>query len=56
MIWNKHKQIFCEAGQFECSDGSCLQFFQLCDGISDCQDNEDERFVLFEFERKGQGK
>ena len=38
----------CGAGQFQCPNSSsstadCLYFHQLCDGVADCDDNQDER-------------
>lgn len=32
----------CNEGEFPCSDGRCLSQYQLCDGIRDCSQAEDE--------------
>ncbi|XP_057655031.1 vitellogenin receptor [Diorhabda carinulata] len=33
----------CSAGQFQCTDGQCIQNYQVCDHIYDCQDKSDEQ-------------
>lgn len=33
----------CSPGQFQCLNSHCIPPSQLCDGISQCGDNSDER-------------
>jgi hypothetical protein len=32
----------CRAGQIACENGTCLEFYQLCDGVENCPGGEDE--------------
>ena len=34
----------CLANETKCNNGRCLPSHQLCDGIPDCEDGEDEPF------------
>ncbi|EEC16848.1 low-density lipoprotein receptor, putative, partial [Ixodes scapularis] len=33
----------CEPGQFQCGDGSCIDYRRRCDGHYDCNDYSDEQ-------------
>ena len=33
----------CSASEFTCNDGTCLDRAQVCDGLPDCSDSEDEQ-------------
>ncbi|KAF2368000.1 Low-density lipoprotein (LDL) receptor class A repeat [Trinorchestia longiramus] len=39
---SKFLAIGCNADQFQCNDGSCIESFQRCDGVRDCSSAEDE--------------
>ncbi|XP_055910424.1 putative vitellogenin receptor [Eupeodes corollae] len=43
---------FCEEGEFECKDGSCVPSDKVCDSHRDCTDNSDERDCDFKLCRK----
>ena len=32
--------------QFECSDDTCLSIDQVCDGVADCPEGEDEHYLV----------
>lgn len=38
------KVVSCSRGQFECSDGSCILQSQVCDGLRQCLDGQDEQY------------
>ena len=50
------KPFMCKAGEFQCDDNYCLQPSAICNGISDCNDELDERNCVCDFKCMSEGE